>query len=209
MSRLIGLLGFIGSGKGTVGDLLRDFHGFTQDSFAAPLKDAAAAIFGWDRQLLEGITPESRAWREEIDEFWSQEFSKPFTPRMALQLLGTEAGRNVFHPNIWTGSLFKRAKNRDVVVTDCRFMNEVEGIHKEGGLVVFVQRGPLPSWWHIAKEYNQLHTQESLDALVARGIHESERAWIGCPIDYVVYNDGTLNDLRTSVDDLVQQIAHP
>ena len=40
---LIGVVGFIGSGKGTVGDLLEQ-KGFVKDSFAKPLKDACAAL---------------------------------------------------------------------------------------------------------------------------------------------------------------------
>ena len=50
---IIGLLGFAGSGKGTVADILVS-KGFKKESFADPVKDAVAAIFGWERSLLEG-----------------------------------------------------------------------------------------------------------------------------------------------------------
>jgi len=45
--KLIGIVGFIGSGKDTVA---KEFCklGCVQDSFAAPLKDVCSAIFGWD-----------------------------------------------------------------------------------------------------------------------------------------------------------------
>ena len=56
---LIGIIGLIGSGKGTVGDMLIE-QGFEHESFASSLKDAASSIFNWDRTLLEGITPASR-----------------------------------------------------------------------------------------------------------------------------------------------------
>jgi hypothetical protein len=205
---LIGLVGFIGSGKETVGDILSQ-HGFVKDSFAAPLKDAAASIFGWDRTLLEGVTKESREWREEIDEFWSQSFGKPFTPRMALQLLGTEACRNGIHPDIWTASLFKRAQGREVVVTDCRFVNEVEGIHKEGGVIVHIRRGPLPSWYEVARAANLDPTKEHQAALDAVGIHPSETAWIGQPMDITIVNDGGLDDLAKAVEILVSHLRGP
>ena len=65
---IIGLVGFIGSGKGTVGDLLSQ-EGFIPDSFARPLKDACSSIFGWPRELLEGNTEFSRTWREQPDKF--------------------------------------------------------------------------------------------------------------------------------------------
>ena len=149
---IIGLVGFIGSGKGTVGELLVQDHGFIQDSFAAPLKDAVANIFGWDRQMLEGSTKDSREWREQLDEFWSKAFGRPFTPRLALQLMGTEAGRNVFHQDLWVASLLNRCGQRggDTVITDVRFKNEVTAVQKEGGIVVRVRRGAEPAWFHTA-----------------------------------------------------------
>ena len=121
---IIGLVGFIGSGKGTVGEILEQ-KGFVKDSFAKPLKDACSVIFGWPREMLEGDTEVSRKWREEPDVFWSEKFGKTFSPRLALQLMGTEAGRNVFHKDIWVTSLLNRSKGKDVVVTDVRFKNEI------------------------------------------------------------------------------------
>ena len=66
---IVGLVGLIGSGKGTVGDMLIE-QGFVQASFAEPLKDATASIFNWDRELLAGVTDDSRAWREKVDPWW-------------------------------------------------------------------------------------------------------------------------------------------
>ena len=68
---LIGLLGFIGSGKNSVAEQFAK-NGFTTDSFAAPLKDAVSDIFGWPRNMLEGDTDHSRAFREAPDQWWSQ-----------------------------------------------------------------------------------------------------------------------------------------
>ncbi len=68
---LIGVVGFMGSGKDTVADMLID-RGFIKDSFARTLKDAASVLFGWDRQMLDGTTVESRQWRERPDTFWAK-----------------------------------------------------------------------------------------------------------------------------------------
>ena len=57
---IIGICGLIGCGKGTVGDILVENHGFTKLSFADKLKDGVATVFNWDRQMLEGDTVESR-----------------------------------------------------------------------------------------------------------------------------------------------------
>ena len=70
MNKIIGVVGFMNSGKGTVGDILNEY-GYVSESFARPLKDAVSNIFGWPRSLLEGDTGFSRKWREEKDIWWS------------------------------------------------------------------------------------------------------------------------------------------
>lgn len=54
---ILGLTGFIGSGKTTVANLLVERHGYRADSFAASVKDAPATIFGWPRDMLGGTLP--------------------------------------------------------------------------------------------------------------------------------------------------------
>ena len=93
---IIGVCGLIGGGKGTVGDILVQNHGFKKISFADKLKDAVALMFDWDRDLVEGITDESRQWREKKDDFWSNETGREITPRLVLQEFGTECMRKGF-----------------------------------------------------------------------------------------------------------------
>lgn len=202
---IVGLVGLIGAGKGTVGDFLRVDHGFTQDSFATPLKDAVSMIFGWDRGNLEGATPASRLWREIPDEFWSKAFGKPFTPRLALQLMGTEAGRNVFHQDLWVVSLLNRSAQRtgSTVITDVRFKNEVKAIQKAGGIIVRVRRGAEPDWFHTAFCANKGNTA-AIEEMKTLGIHQSEWDWVGSSINHIIYNDGSLADLRDNVRYLIE-----
>ena len=82
---IIGIIGFAGSGKGTVGDMLVRDYSFAKLSFADSLKDAVSAIFGWDRSLLEGDTEESRKFREAKDEWWSSRLGYHVTPRNIMQ----------------------------------------------------------------------------------------------------------------------------
>jgi hypothetical protein len=63
---IIGICGPIGSGKDTIADILIKERGYIKLSFASALKDAVSAIFGWDRNMLEGADSESRLWREQI-----------------------------------------------------------------------------------------------------------------------------------------------
>ena len=99
---IISIAGLIGSGKDTAADYLCTVHGFKRMSFAGTLKDAVAAVFGWDRELLEGSTKHSREWREQIDQWWADRLGIPdLTPRWILQHWGTEVCRKGFHQDIW------------------------------------------------------------------------------------------------------------
>jgi len=199
---IIGLVGFIGSGKGTVADILTRNHGFKKESFADAVKDAIAPIFGWERHLLEGDTPESRKWRESPDEWWSEKLGKPFSPRYALQLMGTEAGRNVFHTDLWVLSLLRRldpAKN--YVLADVRFPNEIDLIRGHGGKVIRVKRGDEPEWFSTAEAYNvSTDWDGSLQQMRDYpDVHYSEFAWIGKGMDEEINNSTTLDDLEKKV----------
>jgi hypothetical protein len=200
---IIGLVGFIGSGKGTVGDILEQ-KGFIKDSFAKPLKDACAVMFGWSRELLEGDTEMSRKWREEPDSYWSEKFGREFTPREALQKMGTEAGRDVFHKDIWVISLLNRAKGKDVVVTDVRFQNEIQYIQDNGGIVIRVKRGEDPDWFTLLEKI-QLDTERT-KFMQHEHIHKSEWDWVGCEFDYTIGNNGTIQDLGKDVERVLQFI---
>ena len=128
---IVGITGFIGSGKDTVAKMLVE-KGAVQDSFAAPLKDLCASVFGWPRDMLQGDTVESRDFRETPDMYWTRKLGiDQFTPRLALQLLGTEIMRTHFNQDIWLDSLEYRIRKNNpqdkiVVVSDCRFKNELD-----------------------------------------------------------------------------------
>ena len=209
---IIGVVGFIGSGKGTVADILVREHGFTKLSFADTVKDATAAIFGWPRHLLEGDTDESRAWREQKDEWGSERFGYDFSPRLALQMMGTEAGRNVFHPDLWVLSLERKLElYPNVVIADVRFPNEIEFIQSKGGFVVRVKRGNDPEWYDLAKAANDpmfLHAPEAHDELLKK-VHYSEWAWIGSIMDYQLDNVGTLSMLEADIVHMLKVFTGP
>ena len=212
---LVGVVGFIGSGKGTVGDFLVQNHEFTTDSFARSLKDAAASIFGWERDMLEGVTKESRRFRERPDVFWSERLDRnEFTPREALQLLGTEAGRNVFGTDLWVAGVERRwieSGKPNTVITDCRFPNEVELIQRLGGHVIRVVRGPDPDWYQEVLFYNKGMCDEEDKRIMQQKKamkiipHDSETAWIGCDFDEIVHNEGTLEELEEEVKKLAEK----
>ena len=202
---IIGVCGFIGSGKDTVADYLVNFHEFRRESFANTLKDAVSAVFGWDRTLVEGRTKEAREWREQVDPWWAERLGMPtLTPRWVLQYWGTEVCRKSFHDDIWIASLENklRSSKDDIIVSDVRFPNEVTAIKNQGGQIVWVQRGRLPEWYNSAVEANNgsnLHINE----MKINKIHASEWAWVGTEFDHVIENDTSIDDLYTTVKKLI------
>jgi hypothetical protein len=201
---IIGVCGLIGSGKDTIADYLQNIHQFRRESFAHTLKDAVAAVFGWDRELLEGRTKESRAWREQVDPWWATRLNMPdLTPRWVLQYWGTEVVRRGFHDDTWIASLENKLRktNDDVVISDCRFPNEIAAIKRAGGKVIRVVRGPEPEWYDTALGANAgiVPDQELLKQL---GIHPSETAWIGTEFDAVIDNNAD------GLDNLYKQVKN-
>ena len=218
---IIGIMGFIGSGKDTVADYLANIHQFRRESFASTLKDSVAAVFGWDRTLLEGRTRQSREWRETVDPWWANRLNLPqLTPRWVLQQWGTEVVRKSFHDDTWIASLENKIRKitDDVVISDCRFVNEIQAIRNQGGIVVRVTRGEVPPWYNWAVEYNNsaimrrgemMRTAEQEESPIKYKIHLSEWAWAGTKFDHVFQNNGTLDELYKNINDLVLSLSHP
>lgn len=198
---IVGVCGLIGSGKDTIADYLVNIHQFRRDSFAASLKDAVSAVFGWDREMLEGRSRSSREWREQVDAWWAARLGMPhLTPRWVLQNWGTEVCRRGFHEDIWVASVENKLRRSqdDVVISDCRFPNEVEAIRRAGGLVIRVIRGPAPAWWGDAVATPDLMPQ------MYPQVHASEWSWAATDFDRVIPNHGTLDELYAQINDLVR-----
>lgn len=193
---LIGIVGLIGSGKDTVSKRLETMHGFRKDSFAKSLKDAVSCMFNWDREMLEGKTDESRAWRERPDKFWSGKFGKEVTPRWVLQHFGTEVMRENMLDSIWIDSCMSRYKGDNTVISDTRFENEIKTIRDNGGKIILVKRGQDPEWFVSYVEGN----------IAPTNVHYSEYAWAKSEFDYTIFNNGTLEDLHHNVDAVIHQL---
>lgn len=202
---IIAFCGFIGSGKDTAANYLVDNYNFEKDSFAKTLKDILSILFNWDRNLLEGNTEESRIWRNQIDTWWSKRLNiENFTPRWAMQHIGTNVFRNCFHDEIWVAILENRLNksNKNIVISDIRFKNEMQLIKQLGGKIIKVSRGPNPHWYHHAYLANT-GDKEALHVLEKNQIHPSEWSWINNLIDLELLNNGSINDLKSNVKNLV------
>ena len=166
-----------------------------------------AAVFGWDRELLEGLTPEARHWREQIDPWWAERLNMPtLTPRWVLQYWGTEVCRHGFHDDIWIAALENRLRSRtgNTVISDVRFPNEIRAIRNAGGRIICVERGVTPHWVELAIKANQ-GDSKAQQWLVDNKIHASETAWVGTNFDRVIDNNRSVENLYAALKSLVQE----
>lgn len=211
--KIIGICGLAGSGKDTIGDIIvGNISNWEKMSFASHLKDVTSLLFGFDRKMLAGETPEDRLIREQPDKFWSNKMSKDFTPRYALQFLGTNLLRNQLYQNIWVDCLERKIMETDknVVITDVRFPNEIDMIRNIGGEIWRVERGKLPEWFKEvedwgknSKVWDSWMTEELWKKL--ENIHESEWKWVGYDNPkYIIKNNDTIEKLKENVIKLVK-----
>ena len=208
---LIGLTGFIGSGKTTVANLLVKDYNYRTDSFAATVKGTLAVIFDWPRDLLEGDTKDAREWREKVDTWWSNELGIPeFSPRFAMQYYGTDIMRKYLHQDIWLMTVKNRIRKTPclpTVITDVRFSNEVDFIKTQGGVFINIQRGEKPAWYDIAYRAN-CGDESSLNLMKSKysDIHPSEWSWIGLTGDIVLSNNSTIEALDLELHRIMLKI---
>ncbi len=184
---LLCVCGFQGSGKDTFSNYLVKNYKFSKYSFASATKDILSILFGWDRKLLEGDTKESREFREKIDQWWSNKLNIPnLNPRKMLQLVGTNLFRDKFNPDIWVNCVEKKIlselennPNSNIVISDCRFPNEIKMLKKIGFKLIHIQRNE-PNWFN---EYKL-----GIDCEEAKKLHISETSWIRENFDYELSN---------------------
>lgn len=209
---LIGVTGYAQHGKDSIARFLVEEYGFTQMSFAAPLKQLALLVnpyvgyesFDSDRSLERAIR------LAEVVEVlgWDDAKTELKEVRRVLQQLGTRA-REVLGPDVWVSAFRKTALDeglarwtaddeydsyrldfvKDVVVSDVRFLNEALMIRGQAGLLWRVDRTGFD---------NGLGTD-----------HPSEAAVATLPVDTVIVNDGTLADLRGEVAGYMAKLGYP
>lgn len=210
------IMGLIGSGKNTVSQYMQQQSNMVSFAFADRLKDVLAVAFGWDRQLLEGVTTESREWRDKPDPYWSRVLKREFTPRMALTEWGTDLIRNHFCDTFWVNILGvdieKLPVETNIIVTDCRNRNELEYVKSLGFVFIEVMGNNQPQWYYDIMnirqqdKYNcdELETDKKIEMFMKQNyptIHSSEYAWVGVVEPEIkIDNTGSLIDLYNQVD---------
>jgi hypothetical protein len=177
MPILLGLTGKAGSGKDSVGLVLREEHEFSRLAFADPLKEVCAALFGisLDRFHIPSL-------KEKRVPAWG------LSPRQMLQVVGTDMVRRYLGNDFWIKRMRYDLEGwlgyDNIVITDVRFEDEAAFVRSLGGIVVHVKRPGA-----------------GLDG--EAGAHVSEAGVMFNAADLILSNDGSLEDLPGKVAQLL------
>lgn len=143
------------------------------------------------------------------------------TYRNLLELLGTDCGRNIIHPNIWVNSLMSGYKPQcnnfisklkqsgsyrqsicetctcfpNWIITDTRFPNELDAVKSKGGLTIKVVRDKRKCGC-VTRDIMQCDIDCDESNVI---LHESETALDNVDCKYTIYNNGTIQNLIEKV----------
>lgn len=165
------LLGKMGAGKNTVADYLTDKYGFKQLAFADKLKEIARELFP--------------------DAFVTGK------PRELLQVLGQKMRE--IQRDCWTYYVMRQVHDyQDVVITDCRYLNELEIAQKYGFIPVRVVCSDSIRIDRLM-DRDGVFNPETLN-------HVSETELDGVIVDSILVNNGTKKDLYKKIDTLIDYL---
>jgi energy-coupling factor transporter ATP-binding protein EcfA2 len=160
----------------------------------------------WDCYNVDGVLLPRGHYENDVDNNICEErFLQTMSPRLMLQLIGTEGGRNLIHPNIWVNSLMADYQQialvdntedelifdyPDWIITDMRFPNEKKAVEDKKGITIRVNRN--------YQSYNDKIEREVMFGI--KDEHPSETALDNASFEYIINNDGTLDDLVKKVE---------
>jgi len=179
---LILLVGNIGCGKTTAANILVNKFNFVEYTFASPLKEFALSI-GFNKQDVYGTQEEKN--------MINQNFG--ISGRQFMQRFGTdiirENSKHLFDghvDNVWVRAMemrIKKSENKDIVVSDGRFLDEAKLIKDLGGIIVRLRRNN--------------------SSFASNHVSEMELNNIIADVEYC--NDGSMEDMKNFFRDLISK----
>lgn len=214
---IIGISGPAGSGKDTFADMLLENDGFVRLSLADPIKRFAMDVWEFSETQLWGPSEHRSIPDTRYEICKSPNYIEYLTPRKVLQHLGTEGCRSV-DEDVWIryalrianfllenpsftysysrGVYPSKIKNypatKVVILPDIRFCNEINRIKKAGGTLIRIIRPGSG----LTGEYAQHQSESEMSSI------SSEE------FDFIINNDGSLDDLRKQANYIVTNLKY-
>jgi hypothetical protein len=179
--RIIGIAGYARSGKDTAAEVLTAEYGYTRYSLADRMREAMVILNPLlrDEIRLNDVLPEIG---------WDGVKANFPLIRELLQKFGTEVGREMFGTDFWVDQVISNLPDGEMaVIPDVRFPNEFYAVKKNGGEV-----------WRVTRP-----------GVTAVNGHISEVALDQAKVeyDYILENDGSIEDLKIKVLNVYYRVA--
>lgn len=247
---IISISGKAGSGKDEVGKIIQEFlPEFEIKKWATKVKEIVSLLIGCSMEDLENRDFKEKELGEEWWYWKDKKLNKiccayletsyqsenhqwtliKLTPRKLLQLMGTEAGREILHPNLWVIALMREYKgfnleaaDESLTVKGMYFHTSCDNCEKSftGYKRQFLCKdctdklNPIMPNWIItdSRFANELKAVEDRGGITIRvnrpGLiennHPSEISLDSATFDYVVYNNSDITSLRKKVKIILQ-----
>lgn len=159
---IIGISGYAGSGKDTVGEMLQQLLQKEADTsmgmrtcdikkFADPLREVVSTLLGISIDYT--YTDMFKTSPIELP-YYKSGTDQIMTGREFLQLIGTDLLRNQLSENVWVNALLAKYRPKNTwIITDVRFPNELKAVHEAGGIVIRIERPFIPKPNEIVEVY--------------------------------------------------------
>lgn len=231
---IIGISGKMQSGKDTAGAYIQSLHpGSKIRRHADKLKEFVCMLIGCTKEMFEDNNFKDKIldkswWKWEIVEYGTgKKRYVPYhtstgaedarlikmTPRILMQLLGVDCGRDIIHPDIWVNGLYADYTPESMwIIPDVRYPNEVFGVESRGGIVLRINRDVE---YRLPKLWEEFQTQDTLDEwdeflkatnMYEKVYHESETAIDEYPFnpDFVIEGNCTIPELHSKVEGVLK-----
>ena len=190
---IIGFLGKKRCGKDTAAEYLIENHNFIRYAFGDPVKDVAKAMFGFTDEQLYGDK------KEIIDPEWN------ISPRQAFQSIGTDYAQYSIYRSLpeletkvpikcfwihkfkhWYNKQKKLNPNIKVVISDLRFIHEVNCLKELGSIIIKINRNTSHQDNHISENEINIIDKDS--------------------IDFTIYNNTDINQYYEKLESILKQL---
>jgi hypothetical protein len=205
---LIGISGAANCGKDTACNYIANQYNFVKIAFADEIKRILMEVYSLSYQQLWGESKNRSLYDPRYKIPNSDEY---LTARLGSQAFG-DCGRSLYE-NTWVDYTFKQIKElqtsyfmdyedkrgifknylnpgkKNVVVSDCRYINELNKIKDMGGKVVRIKKTVTPLKGRTGKHSSEVNQHLILNSY----------------FDEIIYNDGSIQDLYKKIDQFMEK----